>query len=210
MIISLIGMSSAGKTYWAKRIEEEGYLRLSCDDIIEDKLQPELSIHGYSGLADVAEWMGFPYEDYYQYTSKKYLEAEEEAMNDILNKVEKLTNGSTPKIVVDTTGSGIYTSAKVQSRLKQLTEIIYLEIPKEQKGLMAKEFIRDPKPLIWGDKFNLQPFENPKKALIRCYPDLLEYRSKQYEKLADFTIKYKDHKSNAMDADRFIRHISSS
>jgi len=208
MIISLIGMSSAGKTYWAKRIEQFGYVRFSCDDLIEELLQSELRDKGYVGLADIAEWMGHPYEERYQQASKKYLEAEEAAMNHILDVVEAKTNGATPKIVVDTTGSAIYTSAKILKRLRELTQIVYLEIPNEQKGKMAKAFIQDPKPVIWGDAFSLQSYENPKKGLIRCYPLLLEYRSKQYEKLADFTIKYEDHRSHTLDVDGFIRHIS--
>jgi len=210
MIISLIGMSSAGKTYWAKRIEQLGYLHLCCDDRIEEMLSSELRDKGFVGLADVAEWMGHPYEDRYQKRSKKYLEAEEVSMTQILDFVETQTNGTIPKIVVDTTGSAIYTSEKILKRIKTLTKVVYLEIPKDQMGDIAKEYIQDPKPLIWGDMFSLEADDDPIKALIRCYPKLLEYRSQQYEKLADFTIKYKDHKSNAMDADRFIRHISSS
>ncbi len=209
MVISLIGMSSAGKTHWAKRIEQSGYVRFTCDDLIEELLQPELRDKGYVGLADVAQWMGYPYEERYQYASKKYLEAEEAAMNHVLDVVEAKTNGTVPKIVVDTTGSAIYTSEKILKRLRALTQTVYLEIPNEQKGKMAKAFIQDPKPVIWGDVFSLEPYENPKKGLIRCYPLLLEYRSKQYEKLADFTFKYEDHKSHSLDVNGFIRHIAS-
>ena len=210
MILSLIGMSSAGKTHWAKRIERAGFERFSCDDVIEELLHSELGDKGFVGLSDVAEWMGHPYEKRYHVTSKKYLEAEELAMNTILDTVESKINGLIPNIVVDTTGSAIYTSQQVLSRLKNLTKVIYLEIPDEQKGKMAKEFILDPKPLIWGDVFSLEPHEDPKKGLIRSYPKLLEFRSKKYEELADFTFKFEDHKSTTLDVNGFFQYISHS
>ena len=35
--VSLIGMSNVGKTYWAKRLADTGFLHVNCDALIEEK-----------------------------------------------------------------------------------------------------------------------------------------------------------------------------
>src|SRR3989344_2291359 len=117
MIISLIGMSGTGKTHWSKRLINHGFLDLSCDDLIEKKLQPELSKYGYKGLEDVGRWMGHPYESSYKKASKKYLEKEEEVIEEILDHVKSVPKNT--NIVVDTTGSVVYINEKLLKKLKQ-------------------------------------------------------------------------------------------
>ncbi|MFL2772199.1 MAG: hypothetical protein ACJ0DH_01235 [bacterium] len=38
MRLSLIGMSGAGKSYWAKRMQSQGYRSIICDNLIAEQL----------------------------------------------------------------------------------------------------------------------------------------------------------------------------
>lgn len=190
MRIALIGTSGSGKSHWSSKLEEEfGFKRFSCDELIEEKLKTVLD---GTGIHALAAWMGEPYEEHYAETSKKYLEFEEEVLKDI---VEILKSSSDEKIVVDTTGSFIYTSEKIRAELKKLSKTVYLEVPTEARDEVFELYFSDPKPIIWGNSFNMQEGEDKKKALARCYHDLMEFRTAEYEKHADITIPYSIHKS---------------
>ena len=58
--LSLIGMSGAGKSYWAQKLADAGFRVIGIDDRIEEKLAPELAAGGHSGIGGVAAWMGWP------------------------------------------------------------------------------------------------------------------------------------------------------
>lgn len=188
MIISLIGMSNSGKTYWSKKLESAGFIRFSCDDYIEDKLSKELKKLGYSGISDVSKWMGQPYEKQYPQASKKYLNFEVESLNEIIRKLEKGNIGK--DMVIDTTGSVIYTGDKIMKDLARLSTIIYLDTPPEVRQKMCQLYFQNPKPVIWGDSFKKVNGERDVETLKICYPNLLEYRSKKYKKYARATLDY--------------------
>lgn len=206
MIISLIGMSSVGKTYWAREFKNYGFKHINCDDLIEKKLEPELKKLGYKGLSDVAKWMGFPFEARYSKTSKKYMDFETEVMNEILSDVKDKVDEN---IIIDTTGSVIYTTGSVLRNLKSLTEVVYLEIPEYKKQEIYDDFLFNPKPIIWGKSFSPYENEDNNTALARCYADLLEFRSKKYEKLADVKIPFNMHRRKNFTPNDFIGHIKS-
>lgn len=188
MIISLIGMSNSGKTYWAKKLEAVGFLRLCCDEYIEQKLDKELKMVGYSGIHDVSRWMGQPYEKQYSQTSKKYLDFETESLNGIIRRLE---NGNSHKnIVIDTTGSVIYTGDKIMEDLARLSTILYLDTPLVVQQKMCELYFQNPKPVIWGDRFKKINGESHLETLKICYPSLLEFRSKRYKKYARITMDY--------------------
>ena len=68
-------MSGSGKSYWSKKLQAKGFKRFCCDDLIEKKLENELKKLGYSGIQDVAKWMGQPFDTQYLRSSKEYLNA---------------------------------------------------------------------------------------------------------------------------------------
>lgn len=187
MKISLIGMSGAGKTYWAQKFESIGFRRYSCNDIIEEKLGSELKKLGYSGIRDVAKWMGQPYEKQYAKTSKRFLELERETMMELFNT---LKNTSDENIVIDTTGSVIYTGEDVLKKLKEKTLVVMLDTPNEVKEEMYKLYLTDPKPVIWGESYFKFRGETNKEALARCYEQLLEYRLRKYRRSAHIIMSY--------------------
>ena len=187
MRISLIGMSNIGKTYWSKQLEKHGYLRFSCDDYIEEKLKKELAILGYRGFEEISKWLGQPYDKQYPEASKKYLKLERQSLLEIFQRLDKL-NGE--NIVIDTTGSVINHDEEILRQLGKYTLVVYLDTPSPVKREMYKSYLNNPKPVIWGEHFNFIKGESPMKALSRCYPRLLDYRTKQYQKFADIHLNY--------------------
>lgn len=207
MNISLIGMSGVGKSFWSQKLVEKGFKRFCVDDLIEEKLEKELKKLGYSGINDVARWMGQPFDPQYSVTSKKYLDFEEEVMQHILTYLEQEANKE--NIVVDTTGSVIYLQNSLLKKLKFRTKVIYLETPQQIRQKMFEQYIQDPKPVIWGTVFQKKASETNEDALKRCYPELLSSRAREYEKLADKVLKYSDFYNPAFTVDSFIKELNS-
>lgn len=202
LLISLIGMSGSGKSYWSSKLQERGFERFCCDDMIEERLGEELKVLGYSGIGDVARWMGQPFEPQYSKTSKRYLDFEGEVVREVLEAVEQ--PGTSRDIVIDTTGSVIYLADAVLQRLRTKTRIVYLATPDSVKEQMYKLYLEDPKPVIWGDSFSKEGGETDTQALARCYPLLLKYRTARYERLAHITFDYDTLHSPDFGVDNFI------
>ena len=182
MTISFIGMSGAGKSMRSLSLEKEGFIRYSCDDLIEKELAPELKRLGYRGTRDVSRWMGQPYDRRYKKNSQKYLEMEARSLAYILSKIKKTKRGN---VVVDTTGSVVYLPQRLQNALKKQTTVIYLKTPAAIVEKMIERYMSDPKPVIWGTIYKPLPGEKRNATLKRCYPKLLSYRKKLYEKMSD-------------------------
>lgn len=205
MILALIGMSNSGKTYWSKKLEKIGFKRFGCDDIIEKKLEKELINLGYSGINDVAKWMGQPYDKQYPQTSTKYLDFEKESLNEILKIFNhKSISGN---IVIDTTGSVIYTGNKILAKLRMLTKVIYLDTPKYVQDEMYQSYLKNLKPVIWGDAFCRQNGESDIETLKRCYPYFLEYRTRKYQEIAHYKFDYVQIRDSIFTTYHFLKHI---
>lgn len=189
MNISLIGMSGSGKSYWSKKLAAYGYRVYCVDDLIEEKLGAELQRLGYRGIGDVAKWMGQPFDTQYKETSSTYLHFENEVMREVLSGLQT-NNTVSEHVVIDTTGSLVYTDKTLQQKLKELTHVVYLETPQSVQQQMYEVFIKHPKPVIWGESFVKQRGESDMDALKRCYPELLAFRTKAYETLANKAVAY--------------------
>jgi len=171
MRLSLIGMAGSGKSYWSRKLSRQGFTRFCCDDMIADKLAPELKKPDGNTM-NVSEWMGFPYEPYYAEHESRYLAYEIEVMSEILKYLEHPDNIGEQSIVIDTTGSVIYTGHKILIELERLTTVVHFETPPEVQGQLLKEYISKPHPMLWQNTFTKKPHESRKQALIRCYPRL--------------------------------------
>lgn len=207
MKLALIGMSGSGKSYWSKKLEQMGFRRFCCDDLIEAKLERELKGLGYSGIQDVAKWMGQPFEEQYPRTSQLYVDFEKEVMGEVMRIVERANDKE--NIVIDTTGSVIYTGREILYTLSSLAKIVYLDTPVSVKQEMYTLYMQDPKPVIWGNIFVKSPEETNSQALAACYPKLLEYRTKEYEKIADITFNYQRLHEEKYTINSFIEAIQS-
>ncbi|MFC1853064.1 hypothetical protein ACFL27_22935 [candidate division CSSED10-310 bacterium] len=184
MIITLIGMSNCGKSYWSKKLETIGFERICCDDEIEKKLGLKLNFSGARGIEAVARWMGQPYEPEAEKNQALYLALEKEVMTEIFQRLPSISHD----FVIDTTGSIIYAGHEMCHQLKILTTTVHLKITDTMLEQMISRYFTDPKPLIWGDHFQPYPGENMDHALRRCYRALLHYRLMMYEKYATISI----------------------
>jgi hypothetical protein len=187
-------MSNIGKSHWARHLaEHEGYERVDCDALVEDKLAGELVRLGYKGLHDVAKWMGQPFDAQYPDTSRKYLAFEREVM---LETLERIRSAPANPLVIDTTGSVIYVGDDVAAELKALTRVVYFEASHHHVAKLFDRYIAHPKPVIWGDSFAPLEGETPEDALRRCYPNLLDYRAHCYSALAHVQLPFEQHKAH--------------
>ena len=182
----LIGMSNVGKSHWAPLMQAFGYRRVCIDDEIEERLGPYLIEHGYRGIQDISKWMGQPYEPQYPANSALYLKYEKREMWKV---VWRILNGE--KLVVDTTGSVIYTGWFLLFILRLIAQVVLLDAPESHQDELYRKYIEEPKPVLWGDNaYAPITKEKPMEALARCYPNLLKTRNKRYRKLVRVTLGY--------------------
>lgn len=203
MIISLIGMSGVGKTYWSKKLEKIGWIRFSVDDLIEKKLEKELKSSGFAGIADVAKWMEQPFEKHYSQRSQIYLQFEKESMENIFEKIKRISDNK--NVVIDTTGSVIYTGIKIMLTLSRLSKIINLSIPKSVQEKMYQLYLEEPKPVIWGDVFKKTDGESDLEALSLYYPKLLQYRLRLYKKYTHIELNYFELRRHGFTVNDFLK-----
>jgi len=197
-------MSGTGKSFWAQKLAAAGFRAISIDDRIEEKLAPELALGGFRGIGGVAAWMGWPDQPGYQERARKYLAGEIESMEETLNEIEKTPGGG---IVLDTTGSVVYTGDAICRRLRQLTLVVYLEsCPEEQKTLIAR-YLSDPKPVLWGDQFAPRPGETTEETVRRCYPLLIADRMRLYPQYAHRAVAMKRLRDPGLDARGFLELV---
>src|ERR1700681_2475425 len=148
--LSLIGMSGAGKSYWAQKLAGAGFRVISVDDRIEEKLAGELAAGGHRGIGGVAAWMGWPDDPAYKEREKKYLECEVKSMGEALDEIQ--TSGE-EGIILDTTGSVVYTGEEICRRMQSLTTVVYLEAAPAEEEVFIARYLSDPKPVLWADQF---------------------------------------------------------
>ncbi|KKW47120.1 hypothetical protein A3C21_04025 [Candidatus Kaiserbacteria bacterium RIFCSPHIGHO2_02_FULL_59_21] len=198
LVLTFIGMSGIGKTRHARRLALLGFQHISCDDLIAPRISNMLQ-----NVTDVGVWMGQPYSKRYRERERRFLELEEEVTREALLQVEG-------NAVIDTTGSVIYLSESLLQQLKENSLVVYFKAVPEMYERMLKVYLSDPKPVVWGDSFRRKKGENEATALKRSYPDLLEFRAKRYQELADVTIPFETRQETSLEAERLLRNIRAS
>ena len=183
--IALIGMSGAGKSFWSRCIAKSGTPAISCDDRIEKKLAPRLAAGGYAGINGVAAWMGWPDSATYAEREVQYLAEEISTLDEILSELERNRRQS---LVLDTTGSVIYTGNHLLHRLRKLMTVVYLAASDAEQQLLIERYLSDPKPVLWRGAFQARAGEAPRETVARCYPHLLQARQQSYAALAHVTL----------------------
>ncbi len=204
--IALIGMSGAGKTFWTKKLAESGVPAISCDDRIEQKLAPRLAAGGYVGINGVAAWMGWPDSSTYAEREAEYLAEETHTLDEALVQLEKQPEKA---LVLDTTGSVIYTGNHLLMRMRRQMTIVYLAASAEELQLLIERYLNDPKPVLWRGAFQPKPRETPRETVARCYPTLIEARRRSYEALAHCTLQVATLRDASLNADAFLKMIQS-
>ena len=206
--LALIGMSGAGKTFWTNKLAAAGWPAISCDDRIEHRLATRLEAGGYAGIHGVAAWMGWPDAPTYAERESLYLAEEIGVLDEVLTEVEQLPD---KPIVLDTTGSVIYTGNNLLMRLRRHMTVVYLAATVEEQQLLVQRYLADPKPVLWRGAFQAKPGELPHETVARCYPTLIAARRRSYEALAHCTLQVADLRETgqgeAMDAAAFLNTI---
>lgn len=200
-------MSGAGKSHWSQKLTASGFRAISVDDRIEEKLSSELNAGGYRGIGGVAEWMGWPDQPAYREREQKYLAREIEVMNEALDKIE---NAGEEDIVLDTTGSVVYTGDDICGRLRQLTTVVYLAVSQAEEVTLIERYLSNPKPVLWAGEFSQLAGESAKDAVARCYPQLIARRKHLYERYADRIVPMKRLRDPELSARDFLQLVSSS
>ena len=203
--LALIGMSGAGKSYWSSKLINQGFHSFCCDDLIEKKLEEFLWLPNGKKLS-MAEWMGHPYEPQYIQAEQNYLEFEVEMMESICSFLRE-DRYKDKNVVVDTTGSLIYTGETLIGCLREITTVVYLKAQLGSIKAMYETFLRDPKPVLWQGRFNKQPQESNQEALLRCYPELLRSRQREYERYADVVIDFETLRKRGFGVKGFLETI---
>jgi len=204
--IALIGMSGAGKTFWTKKLAEAGYPAESCDDRIEQRLASRLTPGGHSGISGVAAWMGWPHSGTYAEREADYLAEEIHTLDEVLTLLEQ---GAERSLVLDTTGSVIYSGNHLLMRLRRQMTIVYLAASAKEQQLLIERYLTDPKPVLWRGAFQPKPGETPRETVARCYPALIEARRRSYEALAHCTLQVAALRDGSLDAAAFLKMIHS-
>jgi shikimate kinase len=201
---SFIGMSGAGKSHWAEKLAGAGFRVIRVDDRIEEKLAPELSAGGFKGIGGVAAWMGWPDQATYRERERKYLAHEVASMNEALNEIEAAGEEG---MILDTTGSVVYTGDEICRRMQSLTAVVYLEAPAKEEKILIARYLSDPKPVLWGDQFVPNAGEAAADTVARCYPQLITHRKKLYEKFAHRVISIERLRKTNPDARAFLEYL---
>jgi shikimate kinase len=202
--LALIGMSGAGKTFWTKKLAASRYPAVSCDDRIEQKLAPRLAAGGYAGINGVAAWMGWPDSATYTGRESEYLAEEIHALDEILTELEKQPEKS---LVLDTTGSVIYTGNNLLMRLRRQMTIVHLAASAEEQQLLIERYLNDPKPVLWRGAFQPKAGEKPRETVARCYPALIAARRQSYQALAHCTLPVAALRDGTLDSTAFLKLI---
>ena len=183
--IALIGMSGAGKSFWSKRLAQAGRASICCDDRIEQRLRSRLEISGYIGINGVASWMGWPDSATYAQREAEYLAEEIGVLDEVLTGLER---DPSRELILDTTGSVIYTGNNLLLRLRRQMTIVYLAAAADEQQLLIQRYLEDPKPVLWRGAFQARKGEAPHDTVARCYPVLISARGQSYEALAHCSI----------------------
>lgn len=201
--LALIGMSGAGKTFWAKKLAERGMAAVFCDSQIEQRLAPRLASRDYRGINGVAAWMGWPDSATYAEREALYLAEEIHTLDEVLQELEKQPEKS---LVLDTTGSVIYTGNHLLMRLRRQMNIVYLEASAQGQQLLIERYLNNPKPVLWRGAFHPKQGETPRETVARCYPALIEARRRSYEALAHCTLSVAELQA-PLDAEQFLEKV---
>jgi shikimate kinase len=202
--LALIGMSGAGKTFWSKRLAQDGYPSVSCDDRIEQRLRPRLQREGEAGISGVASWMGWPDSPSYAQREAEYLAEEVGVLDEVLSDLER---DRARQLILDTTGSVIYTGTNLSLRLRRQMTVVYLAATPEEQQLLIERYLNNPKPVLWRGAFQPKPGETSHDTVARCYPRLIAARRQSYETLAHCTVTIAELHEATPDAAGFLAKI---
>jgi shikimate kinase len=154
--------------------------------------------------------MGFPFEADYARREALYLSNECRVLEELLDELEAApSNGGTGShLVIDTTGSVVYTGDAILQRLRQQTVVIYLALPPAYRAALLRAYERRPRPVLWREHFKPNDGESQQDALRRCYAHLVEARDQLYRRYAHLEILWEPSSRQAPDVKTLLAPAS--
>jgi hypothetical protein len=119
-----------------------------------------------------------PWSECYAEREARYLAVEEDVTREALDA--SMASGDH---VIDATGSVIYLSEPLRSRLRAECRVVYLRTPDRRRDAMLARYLDEPKPVVWAGAFDARG-GRPEDALPRCYGELLAIRDRRYGSMA--------------------------
>lgn len=180
MILALVGMSGVGKSHHAALLAQRGFVHHDVDAVIATRIgdlcapQP-----GERPVETVGRWMGMPW-----MPGRAEREAEYLALEAELTEATVDAASAPGDHVIDTTGSVIYLPESTLARLRETATVVHLASPPEHIDAMLARYLREPKPVVWGDHWAPSEGASDRGALAHCYPRLLAFREARYAALA--------------------------
>ena len=202
--LAFIGMSGAGKTFWARRLAAVGHHVVSCDDLIGQQLAEHLPDGRHEHINDIAAWMGWPDSATYAEREAQYLAEEISVLDAVLTSIERAPRES---LILDTTGSVIYTGNHLLMRMRRDLTVVYFAASAQEQQLLIERYLSEPKPVLWRGAFHPKAGESARDTVARCYPALMAARRQSYEALAHVTLPVADLRSAISDVDLFLAEI---
>lgn len=203
--LCLVGMSGVGKSFWAKRLSDRGWVRHDCDGEIGAHLSEIVTPdEGEEPVHALGRWMGMPWSAGYGEREARYLALEEQVTRAAL---ESALAAPGPH-VIDCTGSVVYLSDALLDALRRECRVVYLRTPEARREAMLRRYLEEPKPVVWGRSFAASPGETPEQALPRCYADLLAFRDLRYRALAHVVLDGGELETNDPGLDGFLSRCS--
>lgn len=208
MRITLVGMSGSGKSYWSGKLKKQNFKCFLCDDLIAERLFPDVPKRN-SAIQILGEWMGYPFQPDYERRESVYLNAEIEVLAEILEYLRITPNSSTERVVIDSTGSVIYSGQSTLQKLRRFTTVVHLATPAEIQEDMLKIYLAQPRPVLWRGIFTKRLNETDEQAMARCYPILLSARERLYQQYAHVTIDYYRRTRSDFGVDELLAEVAS-
>ncbi len=174
--LAFIGMSNGGKSYRSKVLHRDAdFLWYHVDEEIQKAL-------GFTDMAQISTWLGYPSDVQYPAHERRYLELE-----DGFTKNASMRTGGR-NLVFDTTGSVVHLTPDTLGVLRQNCLVVHLDVGEDSLRYMTERFFAQPKPVAWCGSYDERPGESTESALRRSYPALLSERLTKYRALAHLTI----------------------
>jgi shikimate kinase len=176
--------------------------------MIASNLSDEL-VQADGSIMSMGKWMGLPCRQGYLERESKYLAHEKQVLEEILETIDNNYGDPERNIVIDTTGSVIYTGEEILNKLRNYTTVVHMETPPRIQDQMYQAYLTRPRPVLWQGKFCKKPYEKNKEALTRCYAELLAYRERLYKQYAHLTIDYDRYRKKGLNVIDFLKEINS-
>jgi shikimate kinase len=208
MRIALIGMSGSGKSFWSSVLSRHGFHKMGCDKAIGRRLVDggELS---EGSLNQIGRWMGFPFETGFARREALYLDHETAVMDQFLTELETRPADDESPVVIDTTGSVIYTGRVIHQRLRQQTVVVYLSTSTAFRQKLHRTYVANPRPVLWQQHFQKKTGEDNQSALKRCYKNLIADRDARYRQYAHLEVLWDPTPDRTQEVDTLIAPVTS-